>query len=88
MSLTGNVRNDMYLASEALRVMDKHRTLRVQDVDAAAVAEYRRAVDNATKFIPAWVKIAVALALGLGAMVGWKRIVVTAGKRIGKEHLT
>jgi PiT family inorganic phosphate transporter len=35
-----------------------------------------------------WVKIAVALALGLGTMVGWKRIVVTVGERIGKEHLT
>ena len=35
-----------------------------------------------------WVKIAVAIALGLGTMVGWKRIVVTVGERIGKTHLT
>jgi PiT family inorganic phosphate transporter len=35
-----------------------------------------------------WVKIAVALALGLGTMVGWKRIVVTVGEKIGKSHLT
>jgi PiT family inorganic phosphate transporter len=34
------------------------------------------------------VKVAVALALGLGTMVGWKRIVVTVGEKIGKEHLT
>ena len=33
-------------------------------------------------------KVAVALALGLGTMVGWKRIVVTVGEKIGKEHLT
>ena len=45
-------------------------------------------MDNATKFIPSWVKVAVALALGLGTMVGWKRIVVTVGERIGKDHLT
>jgi PiT family inorganic phosphate transporter len=45
-------------------------------------------VDNATKFIPSWVKVAVALALGLGTMVGWKRVVVTVGERIGKDHLT
>jgi phosphate/sulfate permease len=42
----------------------------------------------ATKFIPTWVKVAVALALGMGTMVGWKRIVVTVGEKIGKEHLT
>jgi PiT family inorganic phosphate transporter len=45
-------------------------------------------LDNATKFIPSWVKVAVALALGLGTMVGWKRIVITVGERIGKQHLS
>src|SRR6476661_6029413 len=39
-------------------------------------------------FIPGWVKVAVAIALGLGTMIGWKRIVVTVGEKIGKEHLT
>jgi PiT family inorganic phosphate transporter len=34
------------------------------------------------------VKVAVAIALGLGTMVGWKRIVVTVGEKIGKTHLT
>ena len=45
-------------------------------------------MDKLTKFIPLWVKVAVALALGLGTMIGWKRIVVTVGEKIGKEHLT
>ena len=45
-------------------------------------------MDSATKFIPIWVKVAVAIALGLGTMVGWKRIVVTVGEKIGKSHLT
>jgi PiT family inorganic phosphate transporter len=49
---------------------------------------YRSSVDAATKFIPVWVKVAVAIALGLGTMVGWKRIVVTVGEKIGKSHLT
>jgi phosphate/sulfate permease len=44
-------------------------------------------VDKATRYIPNWVKVAVALALGFGTMVGWKRIVVTVGERIGKQHL-
>jgi len=49
---------------------------------------YKRSLDDATKFIPFWVKIAVAIALGLGTMIGWKRIVVTVGEKIGKSHLT
>ena len=49
---------------------------------------YKTHIDNATKFIPSWVKVAVALALGIGTMIGWKRIVVTVGEKIGKDHLT
>ena len=52
------------------------------------LAAYKKQLDNATKFIPTWVKVAVALALGLGTMVGWKRIVITVGEKIGKTHLT
>jgi PiT family inorganic phosphate transporter len=40
------------------------------------------------EYVPEWVKMGVALCLGLGTMVGWKRIVVTVGEKIGKTHLT
>ena len=52
------------------------------------LANYKKHIDLATKFIPTWVKVAVAIALGLGTMIGWKRIVVTVGEKIGKDHLT
>lgn len=39
-------------------------------------------------YAPTWVLVAVALALGTGTMIGWKRIVVTVGEKIGKTHLT
>jgi len=55
--------------------------------ETAALANYKSKLDKATKFIPGWVKVAVALALGFGTMVGWKRIVVAVGEKIGKEHL-
>jgi PiT family inorganic phosphate transporter len=83
-----NVRNDMYVASEALRLMAKNHNPAFTVEESAALANYKSKVDKATKFIPDWVKVAVALALGLGTMVGWKRIVVTVGERIGKDHLT
>jgi PiT family inorganic phosphate transporter len=83
-----NVRNDMYVASEAIRLMQKNHNPAFTPAENAALTNYKGKVDKATKFIPPWVKVAVALALGLGTMVGWKRIVVTVGEKIGKEHLT
>jgi inorganic phosphate transporter, PiT family len=83
-----NVRNDMYVVSEALRLWQKSGKPEISASDRAVLKNYKSHLDMATKFIPAWVKIAVALALGLGTMVGWKRIVVTVGEKIGKAHLT
>jgi inorganic phosphate transporter, PiT family len=84
----GNVRNDMYLASEAIRFLMKDKASELSTDDLKVFGAYKSSLDNATKFIPNWVKIAVAIALGLGTMVGWKRIVVTVGEKIGKTHLT
>jgi PiT family inorganic phosphate transporter len=86
--LTPNFRNDMYLASEALRLMKKSGNPKLTTDDWVVLDNYRSHIDAATKFIPTWVKVAVAMALGLGTMVGWKRIVVTVGEKIGKQHLT
>jgi PiT family inorganic phosphate transporter len=83
-----NIRNDMYLVSEGLRFMGKTKSLNVSDADKKALDAYKKQLDHSTKFIPTWVKVAVAIALGLGTMIGWKRIVVTVGERIGKTHLT
>ena len=83
-----NVRNDMYVASDAIRLMQKAKNPAFSADENAALSNYKNKVDKATKFIPGWVKVAVALALGMGTMVGWKRIVVTVGEKIGKQHLT
>jgi PiT family inorganic phosphate transporter len=84
----GNVRNDMYLASEAFRFMLKIGDPKFTAEEQTTIKKFQGALGDATKFIPTWVKVAVAIALGLGTMVGWKRIVVTVGEKIGKEHLT
>src|SRR5580698_468983 len=83
-----NFRNDMYLVSEALRTMQKSNLKTISAPDEAVLTNYKKHIDYATKFIPTWVKVAVALALGLGTMIGWKRIVITVGEKIGKDHLT
>jgi PiT family inorganic phosphate transporter len=83
-----NVRNDMYLASEAMRVLAKDKESELSADEKKQIGEFKKQLDYSTKFIPLWVKVCVAIALGLGTMVGWKRIVVTVGEKIGKTHLT
>ena len=84
----GNTRNDMYLASEAIRNLVKDKASELSAEEIGKLNAYKSSLDGATKFIPTWVKIAVAIALGLGTMIGWKRIVITVGEKIGKTHLT
>jgi PiT family inorganic phosphate transporter len=85
---TPNLRNDMYLVNGAIGLLNKSKTAGITDADAKTLKDLSGGLTKGTRFIPTWVKIAVALALGLGTMVGWKRIVVTVGEKIGKEHLT
>jgi PiT family inorganic phosphate transporter len=83
-----NVRNDMYLASETIRLLKKSGSVSFDTDTTKSLANFQKHLDASTKFIPTWVKVAVAIALGLGTMIGWRRIVVTVGERIGKTHLT
>ena len=82
-----SLRTDVYLIDEAAGKVLKKKLV----TDAAAAKDLgaaKKSMFNMTKYIPTWVKIAVALALGCGTMIGWKRIVVTVGEKIGKSHLT
>jgi PiT family inorganic phosphate transporter len=84
---TKNVRNEMYMTAQAITVLNKKKVAFPAD-QAKAMATYKGLLNDGTRFIPFWVKITVALALGLGTMIGWKRIVVTVGEKIGKQHLS
>jgi PiT family inorganic phosphate transporter len=84
----GNLRNEMYVVSEAIRLIEKGGHAQFSADDNKVLTNYKKHIDLSTKFIPTWVKVAVAIALGLGTMIGWKRIVVTVGEKIGKDHLT
>jgi PiT family inorganic phosphate transporter len=84
---TPNVRNDMYLIADSIRLLPASGA-KFSDAEKATLKTYQTNLQSGTRFIPGWVKVVVAIALGLGTMVGWKRIVVTVGERIGKTHLT
>jgi inorganic phosphate transporter, PiT family len=81
------VRRDVYLLEEGVSKLTKAGAIKDAS-DKATLAKLRSQLVGLTDFIPLWVKIAVAVSLGLGTMIGWRRIVVTIGERIGKSHLT
>lgn len=87
---TPNLRNDMYLVLDTTKLIaaDKAAQGRFTAQEITTLKSYDSGLEQGTRYIPTWVKVTVALALGLGTMVGWKRIVVTVGERIGKTHLT
>jgi len=87
-SSVGPLRSDMYMASAALRLLDKSGDLTFAGADEKVIKGFLKGIDTLTRFIPTWVKVVIALALGLGTIVGWKRIVITVGEKIGKSHLT
>jgi PiT family inorganic phosphate transporter len=80
------LRREIFLTAATIGKLDK--TKKLSSARQGSLVSYRKALDKMTQFIPVWVKFAVALALGFGTMIGWKRIVVTVGEKIGKSHLT
>jgi PiT family inorganic phosphate transporter len=84
---TQNLRNDMFMVSGAISNLNKTKFAFTAD-EAKSLKKYGGLLNDGTRFIPIWVKVSVAIALGLGTMIGWRRIVVTVGEKIGKDHLS
>ena len=85
---TPNLRNDMYLVLDTTQRIAKAKPAGFSEGELKTLGGYQTQLERGTRYIPTWVKVAVALALGLGTMIGWRRIVVTVGEKIGKQHLT
>lgn len=88
---TTDLRRDLYLLHDTSKLVTKSDSAVTRlggqaGVDAAKGFESQ--IESATQYIPVWVKVAVAIALGLGTMIGWKRIVITVGEKIGKSEMT
>jgi PiT family inorganic phosphate transporter len=82
-----DLRTDFYLVSAGIKKLTKNGAV-TDPAAKKAETDFSANVDKLTNDIPDWVKFSVALALGLGTMIGYKRIVVTVGEKIGKSHLT
>ncbi len=81
-------RQDILVMEKLVKDLGKRDRPVIAAAEMKAIKESAGEIDNFTNYAPRWVAFAVALALGIGTMVGWKRIVVTIGEKIGKQHLT
>src|SRR6201997_512487 len=86
-AVRAGMRTDIYLTQSTIGKLLKTHAI-TDEGDAKTLKDFSSSLNAATNFIPPWVKVAVAFALGCGTMIGWKRIVVTVGEKIGKTHLS
>lgn len=82
------IRKDVMLLSRNVAKLLEDEDLRLSENDRKKLAGGIEDVRQLTDYAPTWVLLMISLSLGIGTMIGWKRIVKTIGEKIGKEHLT
>lgn len=82
------VRKDILVMDRNLNNLIKKEELKISALDKKIIKDDLKALRKVTDYSPGWVIVIISLSLGLGTMIGWKRIVKTIGEKIGKEHLS
>jgi phosphate/sulfate permease len=82
------IRKDILLIDRNLKDVIKRDEVRLSQADKKVITENLKEIRKATDYAPIGVIAMISLSLGLGTMIGWKRIVKTIGEKIGKQHLT
>ncbi len=83
-----NMRKDILVMARNLEEILKKDEARLSSQDKKVIKDNLKSVRKVTDYSPGWVIVLISLSLGLGTMIGWKRIVKTIGEKIGKEHLS
>jgi PiT family inorganic phosphate transporter len=90
-SLTVNekfeVRQGAIKLGKEVEKLRKSKTIPLSDEDKSSLKASVTGVKSITEYSPSWVILMISISLGLGTMIGWKRIVKTIGEKIGKQHL-
>ena len=81
------VRNSVIKLGKELEKLRKSNTIALSGVDKLTLKSSISDVKTITEYSPSWVILMISISLGLGTMIGWKRIVKTIGEKIGKQHL-
>lgn len=82
------LRKDIVKVTKGAEKLLKSENVAISKADASSL---KKEIDRAKKlveFAPSWVIIMISICLGLGTMIGWKRIVKTIGEKIGKQHMS
>lgn len=83
-----HVRKDIMVLDRNMKSLLEKDELKISDADRKLLKDEIKSIRKITDYSPTWVIMMIAVSLGLGTMIGWKRIVKTIGEKIGKEHLT
>jgi phosphate/sulfate permease len=83
-----SVRRDIMLMARHFSDIGRKEEVKLSEIEKQSLAEELKNVRKVTDYSPDWVILMISLSLGLGTMIGWKRIVKTVGEKIGKQHLT
>lgn len=82
------LRKQLLVAYRSAYNLRKSRELYMAPDEFSAMKAYERSVKDLIEYVSDWVKISVALALGIGTMIGWRRVAVTVGEKIGDQPMT
>jgi PiT family inorganic phosphate transporter len=82
------VRKDIMVMDRHLNKLIKQEEIRLSKADKEIVKNELKSIRKLTDYSPQWVVLMISISLGVGTMIGWKRIVKTIGEKIGKTHLT
>jgi phosphate/sulfate permease len=82
------IRRDIMYIDRNLKDLMKKEEVRISKSETETLKKEVKNLKKITDYSPTWVIIMIAISLGIGTMIGWKRIVKTIGEKIGKEHLT
>lgn len=83
-------RNILYLSKQSNKLIGSlsDQQIPVQAGWKKSFKKHLESIKSNTEYAPWWVIFLISVSLGLGTMIGWKRIVVTLGEKIGKSKLT
>lgn len=81
------VRQGVIKLGKEIEKLRKSKTIALSEEDKTTLKSSITGVKTITEYSPSWVIFMISISLGLGTMVGWKRIVKTIGEKIGKQHL-
>ncbi len=82
------MRKDIILIGKSTKKLMESEDFTLSSKDKKLLKKHVEEMKSLTEYAPIWVIVMIALSLGFGTMVGWKRIVKTIGEKIGKQHLT